>query len=182
LIDEVLAKNTGEIMKSWMASLVLMIALLPNMLSAADLTSDKRADIRKLIELTGISKVGLQYANAVFENAAKSLKIAMPELSKQALSKMKVDLESFFQEKLAAPGGMVDQLIPIYDKYWTHEEIKALIAFYQTYLGQKSVEVSTKISDEAFVIGSAWGQSLGPEIVRRFQVMLKEQGLDVPIK
>jgi hypothetical protein len=159
-----------------------MIALVPNVVGAADLNSEKRADIRKLIEMTGISKVGLQYANAVFENAAKSLKIAMPELSKQALSKMKADLESFFQEKLEAPGGMVDQLIPVYDKYWTHEEIKALIAFYQSYLGQKSVEISPKISDEAYVIGSTWGQSLGPEIVRRFQAMLKEQGLDVPIK
>jgi uncharacterized protein len=169
-------------MKSWIVSLALIVTLLPNVVRAEDMTSNKRADIRKLIELTGISKVGLQYANAVFENAAKSLKIAMPELSKQALSKMKADLESFFKEKLEAPGGMVDQLIPVYDKYWTHEEIKSLIAFYQTYLGQKSVEIAPKISDEAYAIGSTWGQSLGPEIVRRFQAMLKEQGLDVPIK
>jgi uncharacterized protein len=170
------------IMKSWIVSLALMLAFFSNIARAEDLTSSKRADIRKLIELTGISKVGLQYANAVFENAAKSLKISMPELSNQALSKMKADLASFFKEKLEAPGGMVDQLIPVYDKYWTHEEIKSLIAFYQTYLGQKSVEIAPKISDEAYAIGSIWGQSLGPEIVRRFQAMLKEQGLDVPVK
>jgi uncharacterized protein len=169
-------------MKSWLVSLALMAALFSNMARAKDQASDKRADIRKLIEMTGISKVGLQYANAVFENAAKSLKISMPELSNQALSKMKADLAAFFQEQLIAPGGMVDQLIPIYDKYWTHEEVKALIAFYQTYLGQKSVEITPKISDEAFAIGAAWGQTLGPEIVRRFQIMLKEQGLDVPVR
>jgi hypothetical protein len=169
-------------MKSWIVSLALIVTLFPNVVHADELTSDKRTDIIKLIELTGITKLGLQYADAVFENAAKSLKISMPELTEKALAKMKTDLTAFFQEKLAAPGGMVDQLIPVYDKYWTHEEVKSLIAFYQTYLGQKLVEVTPKISNEAYSIGSAWGQSLGPEIVRRFQAMLKEQGLDVPIK
>jgi uncharacterized protein len=169
-------------MKTWIVSLALIVALFPNVVRADDLTSDKRADIRKLIELTGIAKLGLQFADAMFENAAKSLKISMPELKDQALAKMKADLTAFFQEKLQAPGGMVDQLIPVYDKYWTHEEIKSLIAFYQTYLGQKLVEVTPKISNEAYSIGSAWGQSLGPEIVRRFQAMLREQGLDVPVR
>ena len=169
-------------MKLRIVSLALIVVLFPSVVRADNLTSDKRADIRRLIEMTGISKLGLQFADAVFENAAKSLKISIPELTDNALAKMKTELTAFFQDKLAAPGGMVDQLIPVYDKYWTHEEIKSLIAFYQTYLGQKLVEVTPKISNEAYSIGSAWGQSLGPEIVRRFQAMLKEQGLDVPVR
>jgi uncharacterized protein len=169
-------------MKSWILSLVWMGMLFSNMLWADDLTIAKRADIRKLIELTGVSKLGLQFADAVFENAAKSLKTSMPELPNTALAKIRTELTAFFKERLEAPGGMVDQLIPVYDRYWTHEEVKSLIAFYQTYLGQKLVEVTPKISGDAYAIGTAWGQGLGPEIVRRLQAMLKEQGVDIPYK
>jgi hypothetical protein len=36
-------------------------------------------------------------------------------------------LDSFFKEKMNEPGGLFDLVIPIYDKYFTHSEIKGLL-------------------------------------------------------
>ena len=93
---------------------------------------------------------------------------------------MKKELNALFQEKTEAPGGLVDQLIPIYNKYFTHEEIKRLYAFYQTDLGQKVIRTMPKATSEAMVAGEAWGQSLGPEIMQRLQEAVKREGIELP--
>jgi hypothetical protein len=55
--------------------------------------------------------------------------------------------------------------IPIYNKYYTHDEIKQLIAFYESPLGRKLVEVTPLLTQDAMVIGQNWGEKLGQDIV-----------------
>jgi hypothetical protein len=57
------------------------------------------------------------------------------------------------------------QMIPIYDRYYTHDEIKQLIAFYGSPLGRKMVEVAPSIMQESMAIGQSWGERLGQNIV-----------------
>ena len=45
--------------------------------------------------------------------------------------------------------------IPVYDKYYTPDEIKALIAFYESPVGQKSLEVQASLSLE--LMCNSWG-------------------------
>jgi len=44
--------------------------------------------------------------------------------------------------------GIVQQLVPIYDKYYSPEELREIIAFYKTPAGQKMIEVTPKIMGE----------------------------------
>jgi hypothetical protein len=39
-----------------------------------------------------------------------------------------------------------------------------------------------KIVGESMAIGQAWGQSLGPEINRRVEAILKKEGMEIPRK
>jgi uncharacterized protein len=68
----------------------------------------------------------------------------------------------------------------IYNKYLTHEEIKGLLVFYKSELGQKAIDVMPKMTSEAIVLGQAWGQGLGPELVQRLQAALKKEGIELP--
>lgn len=67
----------------------------------------------------------------------------------------------------------LDELfIPIYDKYYTHEDILDLISFYESPAGRKSIEVQPDIIAETFVISQAWGE----DIARRIMLQLEEDG------
>jgi hypothetical protein len=55
--------------------------------------------------------------------------------------------------------------IPVYNKYYTHDEIKQLIAFYESSLGKKLVEVTPLLTQETMIIGQKWGEKLGQDIV-----------------
>ena len=56
---------------------------------------------------------------------------------------------------------LLDQIVPLYDKYLSAQEVKDLIQFYQSPLGQKTVKVMPKLTAEAQDIGRKWGEGLG---------------------
>jgi hypothetical protein len=60
---------------------------------------------------------------------------------------------------------LIRACVPAYSKYYTHDEIKQLIAFYETPLGRRVVEVTPSITQETMLIGQTWGEKLGQDIV-----------------
>ena len=67
---------------------------------------------------------------------------------------------------------LIALMIPIYDKYYTEEDVDQLIAFYNTPIGKKSTEVLPAISQESMAAGQAWGRKIGEKIAQK----LKEKG------
>jgi hypothetical protein len=53
----------------------------------------------------------------------------------------------------------------VYNKYYTHDEIKQLITFYKSPLGKRLVEVTPLLTQETMVIGQKWGEKLGQDII-----------------
>ena len=80
---------------------------------------------------------------------------------------------------MIAQGGFVDLIVPVYAKHFTNDELDALIAFYQTPVGRKTVSVMPQVTQEAMQIGQRWGQSLGPIIVERVKTRFREQGIEL---
>jgi hypothetical protein len=56
---------------------------------------------------------------------------------------------------------VINQAVPIYDKYFSPEEIKGLIRFYETPLGQKSVSVLPQLTAELMDQGRKLGEAAG---------------------
>ena len=69
-----------------------------------------------------------------------------------------------FREKIN-----IDELllacVPVYNKYFTHDEIKQLLLFYESPLGKRMIEIAPLLSQETMAIGQKWGERLGQEIV-----------------
>ena len=55
--------------------------------------------------------------------------------------------------------------VPVYAKYYTRDEIRQLITFYESPLGKRLVEVTPKLTQETMAIGQRWGEQLGQDIV-----------------
>jgi len=48
------------------------------------------------------------------------------------------------------------QMVPLYSRYYTHEEIAGLIAFYETSLGRKRVKETPQMVQEMLVAFQTW--------------------------
>ena len=66
---------------------------------------------------------------------------------------------------------MVDLYVPIYQKYLTIDDLKDLIAFYETPIGKKLAEATPKMTVE----GMQLGQKIGMEMATELQNELKAQ-------
>jgi hypothetical protein len=67
-----------------------------------------------------------------------------------------------FQSKLDI-NVIVELAIPVYDKYLSDADIRGMIDFYSTPLGQRVVKVLPQIMSESGERGRTWGQGIGRE-------------------
>ena len=63
-------------------------------------------------------------------------------------------------------GVLLEMLMPVYDKYYTNEDLEGLIAFYGTPLGQKMLKNSPDVMRESQSIGFQWGSKIGQDTER----------------
>lgn len=147
---------------------------------ADDLTDAKRADIRKLIASTGGDRIADQFAGAVTQNLAHTIKAQNPEIPERVFTSLRQDLTTMFIEKMNAPDGMIDRVVPVYHKHFSHAEIRELLAFYQTGIGRKAIEVLPSVVGESTAIGQAWVRGLGPDMRRVVSTALGKEGIEMP--
>ena len=129
--------------------------------SAKQQQDAKRAEIRKLIELTGAANVS---ADAMRQIIAP-IRNSYPDVPEAFW-------ETFLKE--VHPDELIDLVIPIYDRYYTLDEIHELTHFYQSPVGQKTIKVLPKLSAEAIYAGQQWGQTITDRAMRK----LRQQGYD----
>lgn len=126
--------------------------------SAPKIDPAKEADIRRLLELLG-TKDSLMQA---FDEMGGSLK---PELAKALPpGDYREKLIDLFVAKFTAKENLqqfLDLAIPVYDRNFSHQEIRSLIDFYQTPLGRKTISVLPKLALESQEEGRKWGENLG---------------------
>ena len=111
----------------------------------------KVAEIRKMLEMTGIVKM-LQPMVGQLVGAFRSRN---PDISPDFWDNY---------EKQVDVQGLVDKMIPLYDKYYSLEDLKAVNAFYQTPSGQRVLAATPLIMHEAMQVGQDWGRDLGMKL------------------
>jgi uncharacterized protein len=82
-------------------------------------------DIKILLEMTGSAKLGVQVANQMIT----SFKTTYPDIPDKFWSDFMEELEAEDLNSI---------IIPIYEKYYNHKDIKKLIKFYKSPIGKKN--------------------------------------------
>ena len=113
-------------------------------------------DIRKLLELTGAKKQSQQAMQLMVTQFKKT----MPQIPAEFWDKLmkKIDMDE-----------LLNMLLPIYARHLTHEDVKGLIEFYQTPLGQKLLKAQPAIMQESMQAGMTWGQKLSKQILQELK-------------
>ena len=71
---------------------------------------------------------------------------------------------------------LVGRLVPIYQAHFTAEEVRQLIAFYQTPVGQKFIAELPQLQREAAQVGQQWGTELGRRLGTVVAQRMAEKG------
>ena len=129
-----------------------------------DEAATKQADIKKLLGITGASNTGLR----VFSQVIGMFQRAHSEVPEAVWMEMVSEAEA------KVDGFVMEMLVPIYDKHLTHEDIKGLIAFYETPVGRKLLAVMPRMHQESRTAGEIWGR----DFARTVQERLAEKGYE----
>ena len=126
----------------------------------------KEADIRRLLEITGTKKLIEQMMATAQDQLRSTLeKELRPSDRAQRIT------DTFFQKFRARFNAelLIEQVLPLYDKYFPAEDIQGLIRFYETPLGQRAVKALPEISRESQRIGYQIGQKAAQDVLQEMQ-------------
>lgn len=146
-------------MKKTILAILCLLALAPAL--QAQQGNTKEQDIRKLLVLTGSDKLGEQIIDQMMTT------FGTDEANKAFWDGFRAEIDS---EEL------IRMTIPIYDKHLTHEEIKGLIAFYQTPLGAKLIEKLPAIAQDSMAVGMKWGGEIAQKAMAKMEAQKKKEG------
>ena len=131
---------------------IFFVCLLTAGISSFLFGQTKRQDIIKFLE---VSKAN-QQAEQMFD-------LMMPGLM-QIEPAIPMTFWSMFKSRLDT-NSFVEMLIPIYDKHFSHDDIKELIQFYESPIGKKLLNVSPSITQDSYRVGEEWGQKISLDIM-----------------
>ncbi|AHC16360.1 DUF2059 domain-containing protein [Salinispira pacifica] len=114
----------------------------------------KADDIQTLLELTNSADLSRQ----VIEMLIPQYQSMVPDVPGEYWQGL---IDEFNGDEL------MGLIIPIYDRNFTHDEIKDLIAFYESPTGRRFIELQPKIMQESMEAGQKWGMELAQRIQQR---------------
>ncbi len=142
-------------------------------LYAEEISKEFRGDITMLLKMTGAEALGLQMGTVVMNQMIESLSKKNPEMPQRAVAIIKEELNLIFAEEMSK---LIAETVPLYAKYFSHDEVKGLIVFYGTPLGKKSIQVMPALMNECMKVGQDWGQRIIPNLMPRLESRLKREG------
>lgn len=162
-------------MKTIRIFILFLILIAGTQVSAADtVPPEKRAEIEKLLELTGALKLGQQLSAAMVTNFSNSLKASHPNIPQKALDVLPEEVNAVLNENLDS---FKELIILIYDRHYSLQDVQGLNQFYASELGRKVIQTMPLMMQESISAGQKWGQMLGPEVARRVEARFKKDGV-----
>lgn len=146
--------ETAPLMKNLLSAVAFFLLLSAPWQSRAQdqapIDPAKRAEIEKLLKTSGVE----DRLNMVATQLIASMKQATPGVPDEFWNK--------FQQKMNFKD-LIEKMIPIYDKYYTLDDLKAINAFYDTPAGKKLISVMPQVTMEAMKVGQEWGAEVGKQ-------------------
>lgn len=124
--------------------------------------SGKEAEIRRMLKLTGAISVAEQVKSQIFAGFRSQLK-DVPYGFWERFEK-KVNVEE-----------LMEKIIPLYDKYYSLEDLRAINAFYVSEVGQRLIKTMPNISRESLAVGMEWGKRIGEQVEREARAELESK-------
>jgi hypothetical protein len=117
--------------------------------------------VRKLMKLMGAEAMGKQIVDQIVDSMVAQGLIPAPFAEK-------------FKER-AEPHELTERVLPLYLEHCDAEMIEAAITFYEADTGQRFAKAQMILSQQAMVVGQAWGMELAQRAMKALEE--DEQGI-----
>lgn len=133
----------------------------------------KEADIRSLLELIGAHDQIQEGVNSSIEQFREKLEASIPNNERGQL--FVTSFVEDYQKKFDVDG-VQQQLVAIYDKHYSDEDIKTLLQFYGSPIGQKVASQSLPIAHEVQAVSRAAANKAAKEALQEMRAQYPEIG------
>lgn len=142
-------------------SMLMMLATTSSVYAQSDNDKEYQETLQKMMTISG----ALENTRTIVPQMVSMMKQSAPQVATDYWDSFTTKWETKFADR------MVELYVPIYQKYLTIDDLKGLIAFYETPVGKKLAEATPKMTAE----GLQLGQRIGLEMVNEIQNELKPQ-------
>jgi uncharacterized protein len=170
--------DSGVMMKSRTAIVSLLIGMLVSPL-CAQTAADSPATRDEILALFNLMHVREQVKPAMEFVARQqraiihdNLKRQTPRISPENLAKLDQFTADIMKE--LPVDGMLEDMIPVYQKHLTRSDVDAMSAFYSSPTGQKLLREMPAMTTESMQAASPRIQALMDEVMERARAMAKE--------
>jgi hypothetical protein len=144
---------------------------------AQDNSPEALAAARELVSLTSkdtIRQMATQMIGQLWPTVERSLRAKQPTLTVEQVTALRQEYERIFVEYL---NGLMDDAPTLYVHYFSADELRQLVAFYRSPVGQKALHVLPQLTVEMFKTMMPRVQEMQVKIDAAFTKILAERGL-----
>jgi uncharacterized protein len=156
--------NTKNAFKQILLALVLLVSQIATAHAApanADAVDPKKsAVIRELLQVTGT----MDLIKQMMGQLAVSMKNGRTEAEQKMIDRLIAKMD---------PNELSNEMIAIYDRNLSLEDLEAVVAFYKTPAGKNLIQKIPLITSESMQLGQAWGQRKGEELIKELEAEKK---------
>ena len=161
-----------------LASLPLCAPAAPRLAAKnAPVSPAERADILKLINMTGAMHIGMRLGATISNQLISSLKRMHPGISDRAIR----DIEqacSDLVSRSSTQSKLVNALVKIYAGHYSDADIRGMIRFYETPLGKKIIKTTPAVVHQSMLAGEATFRPLQGELIDLIRQYLRRDHID----
>ena len=159
----------GSLLFSW-----LMTVLQTQGVAAMD--AEKRANIEALLKDTGM----LANMNRIIDLLTPQIIGGLKKTNGEIPAAVWDEFTGICTEEMKRSFPELEEpVIAIYDANFSADEIKQLVAFYQSPVGRKIVVQLPQLMQQSVTMGQSWGQQAGVRAVERIRALAKQKGYDL---
>lgn len=141
--------------------------------SARAQAADKQMDIRRLIVANGAKATLEKLSGNMVRGLAPQIRSRFPGIRDDVFSLMLAEVRRQF----ATQGDrFVTALVPIYDKHFTHAEIRQLMAFWTSPIGGKLRTLQLDLFRETAQAARTWARGLAPAMIDKAAAAMRARG------
>jgi uncharacterized protein len=130
---------------------------------------------KQIIQLKGVNNIMDPISGGVVEKVKESV-MQTNFMFQKDINEITVQLHKEFDGRSSE---LIDHTAELYASRFTEPELKQILTYYQSPLGQKMLVEEPKILDESLQQANGWADKLSGDIMTRMRAEMKKRGHDI---
>ena len=157
-------------------ALMSLLAYLGCVVSVAsepvEITPEYRSEIERLMEVTRMDRMAEQMNKLVGQQIAN---MRDPDTPEDLVRIQAIVSEMLTESKLFED--LLDEMIPLYAKYFSQEDIRQMIEWYELPIGKKSIEIMPQLMQDVSEMSMRYTFERTQDVMGEVMERLREEGL-----